>query len=378
MKTVLILSALAILSQPTLRAEETQGPPVNPAPLYWQAAALLPSLSEAQATELHEIAAGKQPVDTAKLKALEVDSAAASVRRAAASTAPCDWGLYKEGDPRKVGIPPVPKILRLANLAIAEAEASLSQGKKSEGLDWLLTAHRIARHCGADQTMTSFLLQSSIETMALQAAARHCLDWDEATRCGYAEKLKELPPLSSSQESYRSAMGFIEWLEGINQLSEPRRTAELDAGFTEVGSASPQTFFPRWTAETLAKELAEFRKFYVRTEAAFGKSWKEGNRDLDAINKDMEQSGSTLVKAAPVCIGNTSFYKKTFSIATLRTMLDAVLEHGAQLDDSLAASYRDVFEGKPLRLQKSSDGGIALIVAEAYPKEQKIQLEFGR
>jgi hypothetical protein len=375
MKTALILSTLAVLSQASLRAEETRYSPINPALLYWQAAALLPTLNEEQAAELREMAAGKKPVDAATLKAVGVDSAAALLRRAAASTAPCNWGLLKEDGPATV-MPHLSKIRELANLALVKAEGSLAENHLAEGLDWLLTAHRIARHSGAGETLISFLVQSAIETTVLDAAARHCLGWDEATRRGYAEQLKTLPPLRSSQESYRGELVLTEWFERINELPEPQRTEKLKEVFGMAGSEEKEKFSALMVPETLRQELAAVREFHTRTEAAFGKPWNEGKPELDAIDKDLQQSGFTLAKMA--LPASAAFYEKTFVIATRRTMLDAALEHGAPLDEARAASYRDAFEGKPLRLEKSGDGELSLVAAEPHPKGKEIRLKLGK
>jgi hypothetical protein len=375
MKTTLILTTLAVLLQPALRAEDTTYPPINPALLYWQAAAMLPKLSDAQATELREIALGKQPADPAKLKALSVDSAAKILRRAAASPAPCDWGLLKEDGPEMLG-PHISKIRELANLAIVEAEASLTQGKVAEGLDWFLTAHRIARHSGAGEGLISFLVQSAIETSVLEAAARHCLGWDEATRRDYAEKLKALPPLHSSQESYHGERVITEWMERLNQLKEPQRTEKLEEVFNMAGGEEKEKFSALMVPETLRKELVANREFHTRTEAAFGKPWKQGKAELDAIEKDIQQSEFALVKM--ILPAGANSYDKGFVVATLRTMLDAALEHGAQLDEAHAATYRDAFEAQPLRLQKSADGALTLVAAEPHPKGKIIHLKLGK
>lgn len=381
MKITLILTTLAVLLLPALRAEDTTYPPINPALLYWQAAAMLPKLSDAQATELREMALGKQPADPAKLKALSVDSTAKVLRRAAASPAPCDWGLLKEDGPGMV-LPHLSKIRELANLAIVEAEASLTQGKVAEGLDWFLTAHRIARHSGAGETLISFLVQSVIETSVLDAAARRCLGWDEATRRDYVEKLKALPPLHSSQESYHGELVFTEWMERINQLQEPERTKKLEEVFNMVGddakgaAAEKQRFAALMVPETLRQELAANRELHTRAVAAFGKPWKEGKPTLDAIDKDIQQSEFALVKM--VMPASASCYDKGFVVTTLRTMLDAALAHGAQLDEASAATYRDAFEGQPLRLQKSADGALSLVAAEPHPKGKDIHLKLGK
>ena len=217
---------------------------------------------------------------------------------------------------------------------------------------------------------------------ALDATARHCLGWDEATRHDPAEKLKALPPLHSSQESYHGELIFTEWMERINQLKEPQRTERLKEVFNMAGddakgaAAEKQRFAALMVPETLRQEIAANRELFPRALAAFGKPWKEGKAELDAIDKEIQQSKFTLVKMVmPV---SARCYDKGFVVATLRTMLDAALEHGAQLDEARAATYRDAFEGNPLRLQKSANGALSLVAAEPHPKGKEIHLKLGR
>jgi hypothetical protein len=375
MKLALILTTASVLFLSAVGAEDTTHPPINPALLYWQAAALLPRLSDAEATELREIASGKQPADPEKLKARGGDSVAEILRRAAASPAPCDWGLLKEDGPATV-MPHLSKIRELADLAIVEAEVSLAQGNVAKGIDWLLTAHRIARHSGAGGTLISFLVQSAIETRVLNAAARHSLGWDEAARRDYAQMMKALPPLHSLQESYHGEIHLAEWLERTSQLAEPQRTAKLEEIFQMTGGEEKEKFSKLMDPETLRKELAALRELHARIESAIGMPWKEGHAAIEAIDKDIQQSEFTLVKMILPAIAGC--YEKSFVVATQHIMLDAALEHGAQLDETRAATYRDAFGGEPLRWQKSPDGVISLVASKPDRKGNKIQLKLGR
>jgi hypothetical protein len=375
MKLALILTTASVLFLSAVRAEDTTFPPINPALLYWQAAALRPALSDAQATELRDIASGKQPADPEKHKASGGDSVAEILRRAAASPAPCDWGLLTEAGPT-TPLPHLSKVRELADLAIVEAEVALAQGNVAKGIDWLMTAHRIARHSGAGGILISFLVQSAIETKVLNAAGRHSLGWDEATRRDYAQRMKALPPLVSLQESYHGEINIPSWLEQANQLTEPQRTEKLQELFNMVDGKEQENLSKLMDTEILRKELAALREFHGRNEAAIGKPWREGKAEFDAIEKATQQSGFTLIKMSLPAIPGV--YEKAFHVATRRTMLEAALEHGAQLDESLAATYRDAFEGQPLRLQKSPDGVLSLVAAQPDTRGNEIQLHLGR
>ena len=298
-KRLLISTTIAaFLLMPALRAAETKSPPINPALLYWQAAAQLPKLSDQQETELRDMASGKQPADSAKIEGFGFGRAEKFLRRAAASPAPCDWGLVLEDGPA-MAMPHLSKIREMANIAVAQGDALLREGKTAEGLDTLLMAHRMARHAGVGGTLISYLVQVAIETTALQAAARHCLGWDEATRHGYAVKLQALPPLRSLQEGYHGELLLADWIDGLAQLGEAERFEKARAVLWMAEGDSKSPADQKAESEKLRTALESgkaeqgveaYRGFHKRAEAAMGKPWKEGNGELMAIDDEVQRS----------------------------------------------------------------------------------------
>ena len=189
---------------------------------------MLPKLTDEEAGELRDTASGKKPVDPAKLEALKLAGAERVLRKAAESTAPCDWGLMREDGPGML-MPHLSKLREMANIATAQAEALFAQGKTGEGLDWLLVTHRIARHSGTGETLISYLVQASIEDIALRAAARHCLGWDETTRHGYADRLKHSHRCSVSRENYRGEKDLRRFDRGPREIRMwPEREEEAE------------------------------------------------------------------------------------------------------------------------------------------------------
>ena len=385
MKKHILAAALTTVSLlAVLRAEEPSSPPINPALLYWQAAAQLPKLTDDQARELREMAAGTLPVDPAKLEKHKLGSAENLLRKAAASSAPCDWGLSNDEGPLLAQQPHASKILELARVATVEAESKLVQGKTEEGIEWLLTVHRIARHSGAGDSLLSFLVQNSIESMAFKTAARHCLAWDEAARDNYSARLKALPPLHSLADCYRGELSTAAWLERQSDRPEPERMEMQKLLYTGMGcepsgqlpQASAEQYFAQFKPEPMKKLVSEYRGLIERTQSAAGKPWKVGRPEVDALLEAAKHSEFILIRQSyPPLAG---VYDREFLLVTLRTMLDAALEHGAQIDEAKAATYQDAFEGKPLRLEKSADGTLGLSAAEQHPGGKPIELKLGK
>lgn len=378
-KNVLAITIAALLVSPTLYAEELKYPPINPALLYWQAASQLPQLSENQATHLADLAGGRKPFDASKDKdLLNAPNTLRLVRKAAESTVDCDWGLPMEDGPMML-MPHLAKIREMSSFAIVQAESLFAQGKVKEGTEWLLTAHRMARHSGAGDILICNLVQFAIETNTLRAAARHCLDWDEATRRSYAAELKSLPPMHSTRAAYRGERIFADWVE--KRFSEPGITAEAVETLAKdvVGADKPEdkaTIIRELSAGNIHKVMAELRAFEDRRDALLSKSWKQGTPELAALAEEIGHSQYLLVRSTLPSV--ISVPEKQYVVATLQHMLEAALQYGRQLDEKAAATYHDEFEGEPLRLKKSEDGTLTLIAAHQQPAGKGISLQLGK
>ena len=382
MKPFLLFALISsALIPPPVRGEDAPSTRVNPALLYWQAAAVLPKLSDDEAAKIRDMARRTVPADAAALDSLHLDSTENLLRRAAGSTAPCDWGLLREDGPAML-MPHLAKIRELANIATARAEVLFQQGKVDEALEWLLVTHHIARHSGVGETLISYLVQISIEEMAIRSAARHCLGWNEAARHAYAAKLQDLPPLQSFQQSYRGESLFLDWLDRLNNSDRAEKEKKLEAVFASSSSnaegASEQVakLRPLLDAETLRRELTAAREFHARVTAAAGKPWLEAHPELEAILQDAKKSDSLLVhEVVPAAI---SIKEKESSTATLSTMLRAALEKGPALTEISAATNRDAFEGQPIQLKKSAEGAVTLLSKPPKPDGKSVELILGR
>ena len=320
------------------------------------------------------MASGKLSVDPAKVEKLGFALAENLLRQAAASSAPCDWGLSKQEGPG-LALPHLSKVMELAKVAVVEAEAKLAQGKTKEGMEWLLAVHRIARHSGSGDLLISYLLQSSIETLALRSDARHCLAWDEATRHGYSARLKSLPPLHSLPDAYRGELSTAAWLEHQLDCPEPQRSEKLKLfGTLDYVSAQSlshedaEKFLGQFKPEPLKKLIAEFRGLIDKTQRAAGKPWKEGRPELDALQEAAKHSEFILIRQGYAPLARV--YDREFELVTIGTMLDAALQYGSQIDETKAATYQDAFDGKPLRLKKSTDGMLGLAAAGTSSRDR--------
>lgn len=171
---------------------------------------------------------------------------------------------------------------------------------------------------------------------------------------------------------------FVDWLEHLAELSDSERAQKLRRA--HIVDDKEQTELPRSVAnlvnpENLRKELVVMRAIHRRMETAFGKPWKEAETELAAIEKDIQGSNSLLLKENTPSIIDI-FYRGA-GIATQQTMLNLALQRGSQINDAVAASAHDSFDG-PLRLKKAEDGTLTLVASEQRPNGKTIELKLGK
>jgi hypothetical protein len=373
---ILTLSFASLIAGSSLGANEPH-PAINPALLYWQAAALLPTLNDAEAKELRDVAGGQGDFDPKEMaKILPEGTVLHLIEEAATSTAPCDWGLLTEDGPM-CSLPHVAKVRQIASIAIVKAEALFADGKTKEGVQWLLSAHRIARHAGAGDLLITYLVQNVLETNAIRAAARHCLEWDEPLRQSYAKTLNALPPLHSIGEALQGEHVLIDWVERRVETAESEH--DLDQFVAAMGmdkSVDHNALMAQLRPDTMRATAAEWRGIMDRLDKAAAKPWAISEPELKVIMTEVFHSPHPLIRETIPSIEAVA--QKWRILATLHTMLDAALVHGTQLDEATAATYRDSLEGEPLRFTKTPDGALTLSAAHPHPVGKDLSLKFGK
>ena len=120
----------------------------------------------------------------------------------------------------------------------------------------------------------------------------------------------------------------------------------------------------------------EWRGLQSRLEAAFGKPWAKSQAEIKALTDEAAHSPHLLLRLA--FPASTGVLEKWFTVATLRTMLDAALQHGPQLDAAAAGAYRDALEGDPLQWKQGDNGTSTLAAAHPHPAGKDISLQLGK
>jgi hypothetical protein len=361
----LVLTMVLISSACHLLADEPARPPVNPALIYWQAFSSLEDLVPAESKALTDFL--NQPALFDRVKAGELlskrERALNRFLKATGSPAECDWGLTYEDGPF-LALPHVSKIQVLSRLALLKAELLFAEHKTQEAMDWLISAHRAARHCGSGDLIMPVLAQFQMEQAAIRVSAMHVLDWDAGSRNEYLARWNALPPLHTVKNAIKGELQFIDWLEKFwLQDAAPKIDPDIVAVTTpddgdfmmnDEEKAEAEKMVAQFTAENIRKWIHEMRDLYLRIQTALDKPWMEGNPELLALQSEYKNSDNLLMRmASPMPLNKVNDH--SFKTATYHTMFKAALEQGHPLDASGMSTYKDSFTGSPFKLIHSSD-----------------------
>jgi hypothetical protein len=323
----------------------------NPALLYWQAAAVLPSLSDAQAKQLREIAEGKADFEAELIQELNFGEALKFLRKAVASEAPCEWGVaWEEGFGTPT--PHLAKMREFSTLALVLAEAEFAKSETAMGIDLLILAHHIARDSDAAPSLVSNVIQNVLERRTIATAAHHCLSWKETERAKYVRLLAALPDLSPLHNAFATELLSIDiWEKDLEE--------DVDQAKKKLGLVAKDKKSDPFENPELIREMTDaYRNMHARGMAILKQ--KGGARRLSvaefskAIEADVaakqQQPKNILVALAMPALGNMVRSEDQTAIA--HAMLNCVLEHGAGISEK-------ELKGKPFQLLKK-DGGLEL------------------
>ncbi len=163
-----IASSLVVLAGAARAADSNASPGGNAAMKYWQAFALLPSLSPEQ----EKIVQGwsTAPLDAAAQKVIEESQGSRDYLLRGAKLDRCDWSLdYEDGV--FLRIPYAPKALQSARLTALHARHEFSQAHWDEGWQDVTALFKLAHHVETEPVMIVQLVGYAIEGVAIETAA---------------------------------------------------------------------------------------------------------------------------------------------------------------------------------------------------------------
>ncbi len=330
----------------------------NPALLYWQAAAELPALSDAQAKQLREIVDGKADFKAEHIEELNFERTVNFLRKAVASEAPCEWGLVWE-DSLEMRTPHLAKMREFSVMTLVLAEAKFSKGETAAGIDLLLIAHHIARDSDAAPSLISNVIQNFLERRTIATAARHCMGWDAVERENYTRRLAELPDLGPLHRAFLTELVWIDWFKKEVE-------GDLEEALKKLGLRGKKSD-PFKSPGVIGEMIAIYRKRHAGGVAALkleGEARRLAVAEFEkgiAANKDRPEN--LFVSLLMPTLHKMVRAEDQTEMA--RAMLESALDLGPEI------SEKDMV-GQPFQLVRK-DGGV-----ELGSKELEFSLKFAK
>lgn len=338
----------AVLIVPLQAVEKGDVAKRNPALSYWQAAAQLPALSDAQAKRLGAVADGKEVFDEDVLDGLDFRAATAFLRKAAASEVDCDWGLAAE-DGAEMAMPHLSKLRELSTISLVLAEAAFLQGDNESGIEHLWVAHHIARDAAAGASLIGNVVQTAIERRTIQLAARHCMDWNGGERAAYAARLGALPAMQPVWKGFAGEVIMVDWFEREVEQNGGKAAKQLGVSPGEAGA--------------VAEMIADYRRILAEAGEMLKLPGKERRRAASGFEEKVSVSKNPLVRTLMPAI--TGVIRSEDQVLALQAMLKAALEHGPDIaaDDVAGRPFTVTRKDGKLQWLANANGGKLRFVA---------------
>jgi len=351
----------------------TRGNPTrNPALIYWQAMSLMSALSSEQNTLLLDAASGKLPTDKDAIQQLLTrnETSLRLLGRATIEPTQCDWGTLFEDGPYAV-MPHINGMQQLSRLALAKAEISFAEGNNSAALEWILRAHRAARHTAAGDMLVSAVVQFGIEAQCLTATGRHLLALTEQEKALHLKALKDLPPLQTVAQAFSGELHYVDWAEeefrGAQEATEAVLLMQklkmhgVANSTDENAPTQPETEEIRkikgeFMQKALPIMMKETREYYMRAQSACKKPWKVGYAELEALRLEIRDHGNFVIQQIYPSV--TASRERELRLETQRTMLIAALSKGIALKEGPLNEFNDALNQNPLLVKKTPEGWV--------------------
>jgi hypothetical protein len=315
----------------------------NPALLYWQAAAELPTLTDAQAKEMRKVADGKVDFKAELIEELNFEQTVKFLRKAVATEAPCEWGLAWE-DGLEMQTPHLSKMREFSVMALVLAEARFATGETAAGVDLLVIAHHIARDAGAAPFMLSNAFQIILERRTIATAARHCMKWNAAERKNYARLMSGLPDLCPLHHAFAWELGWV-------SVVEKNLEGDLDKAIKMLGLGVGKKEGKGMSHEVFRQMIEIYRKKHAEGTAILKLEGEARRLAIAEFEEEIEASSEVPMNIL------SSLLMPSLNKMVLRgdqteiaqAMLRSALEHGPEIS-------KDDLAGQPFELVRKRDG----------------------
>lgn len=238
--TVFCLCSFTSAAEPAATPASKQ-PVQNAALIYWQAFAVMPTLTEGERTVFDAAVKDPQTKVTPELTPVvsRFRNALREMHRGT-KAASCDWGLdYNEGP--NLLLPHLQKARELSRAAILRSRLRFASGDVDGAVDDVLGTLILGRHCGHSPIVIGVLVNIAIEKVAIDVLAEYLPMLSPRQLDGVTNALANLPPMASLEECMKTeGESFCDWIERTldaedQKLKDPTAGIKLLNALHEVG-----------------------------------------------------------------------------------------------------------------------------------------------
>ncbi len=203
---------------------------INPALLYWQAAAALPNRADQDHLFTNEWR-GRTLDARFEAQIATYDNAFKLLRQAARQTVPCDWGYDLTEGPTLL-LPGLAKSKLLAQSARLRVRWHAEHGRADDARDDLLAAFVLARQVSRDGILISALVQIAIENILASGIAENWFRLPPDTLQQILDGIAAAPPRGTIMDCVAAErVSFKEW--HTRRIQEFRASAGSEAAAME-------------------------------------------------------------------------------------------------------------------------------------------------
>ncbi|MEI8382854.1 MAG: hypothetical protein WCJ09_22225 [Planctomycetota bacterium] len=216
---LLLLTAISLPCQFASAADpaatqSVKRPVANAAVIYWQAFAVMPTLTEEERAAFEAAVKDHRSKVTPELTPVvtRFQNALKEMRRGTKAT-DCDWELdYSEGP--HLLLPHLQKARELARAATLRARIRFAAGEVDAAVDDVLATLILGRHCGRNPIVIGVLVNIALEKLGIDVLAEHLPMLSAKQLDGVTNSLANLPPMASIAECMKTeGESFCGWIE---------------------------------------------------------------------------------------------------------------------------------------------------------------------
>lgn len=368
MKTTFITALVLGFSFCAGAGEAAATPVPNAALKYWMAFESLGKVNEAENKILSQ--GFKAPATEQRDNAIHRFGPALKYMQRGAAIPACDWG----GDPLLDGpameLPYLGKLRSLARVACLTARGHYDVGHHREAIIVLIDAMKMARHTGADHLLISRLVETAIDTMAIDALARMVPNLPAEQLKFLSEQLDNLPPPNSLAETVR--IGEKATTIWMRKAASEGKLAETLRMFQNVGDDWTQNLAAMFvTPKLLETQLDKCDSIYEDYAKAFEAPFEESVVQLKKIEAKIADSGFIAKMMMPALLRcRISTERETCQRALLKAGVRIQLEGEAAIKSAADPYAAD----KMLDYRKTQFG---FELTSQFDRATPVKLQFG-